>query len=60
MKNYKNFNKNVNINIEDNTSYKDFASAVADILKKNYGQHNFEPFLNELNKQLSESEKMKI
>jgi len=38
--------------IDDSMSYVDFAQAVAKVLKDEYGTHNFEPFLQELNKQL--------
>ena len=40
--------ENVQIHIPENTSYKDFAVAVADILKEDYGTHNFKPFLEAL------------
>jgi hypothetical protein len=33
-------------------SYADFARAVAHILIEDYGQHNFQPFIDELNKEL--------
>ena len=36
--------------IDDSMSYKDFATAVAKILKDEYGTHNFEPFLEHLKK----------
>ena len=39
--------------IDQNMSYKDFAMAVASVLKDNYGTHNYEPFINELTKNLS-------
>lgn len=38
--------------IDDSMSYKDFATAVAKILKDEYGTHNFEPFLEHLKKEL--------
>jgi hypothetical protein len=38
--------------IDDSMSYKDFAHAIAKILKDDYGAHNFKPFIEELNKQL--------
>jgi len=40
------------IKIDDNLSYEDFAIAVAEVLKNDYGQHNFEPFLEVLKKEL--------
>ena len=39
--------------IDENMSYKDFAMAVASILKDNYGTHNYQPFMDELTKNLS-------
>jgi len=48
------FNESVNITIEDNTSYEDFAVAVANTLKNDYGQHNFEPFLTKLKEELND------
>lgn len=38
----------VSIDISEETSYQDFAKAVADILKNDYGQHNFKPFIKAL------------
>jgi uncharacterized protein YllA (UPF0747 family) len=38
--------------IDDSMSYADFARAVAHILIEDYGQHNFQPFIDELNKEL--------
>jgi hypothetical protein len=38
-------NEEVSIDIAEDTSYEDFAIAVADILKKYYGTHLFKPFL---------------
>ena len=38
-------NEEVSIDIVEDTSYEDFAIAVADILKKDYGTHLFKPFL---------------
>lgn len=37
---------------DENLSYKDLAVAVATILKKDYGSHNFEPFLETLTNSL--------
>ena len=38
--------------IDDNLSYKDFANAVAIILKSEYGSHNFNPFMEALHSSL--------
>lgn len=40
------------IKIDDSMSYKDFAAAVATILRDEYGKHNYMPFIEELKKQL--------
>ena len=40
--------ENIKINVPENTSYQDFAKAVATYLKENYGEHNIEPFLKSL------------
>ena len=40
------------IKIEDSMSYKDFALAVGQILKDQYGQRNFMPFMEVLHKDL--------
>jgi len=40
------------IKIDDSMSYKDFALAVGKILKDEYGQHNFGPFMEVLHKDL--------
>jgi hypothetical protein len=39
--------------IDQNMSYKDFAMAVASVLRDNYGTHNYQPFMDELTKNLS-------
>lgn len=39
-------------NIDDSMSYKDFAIAVAKVLKEDYGTHNFEPFVEALKAEL--------
>lgn len=39
--------------VDDSLSYKDFAQAVASVLIDNYGEHNYEPFINELRKSLT-------
>ena len=39
-------------NIDPNLNYKDFASAVATVIKNEYGTHNIEPFMKELHSQL--------
>ena len=38
--------------VDDSLSYKDFAQAVAIVLIDNYGEHNYEPFINELKNSL--------
>jgi hypothetical protein len=38
--------------IDDSMSYVDFAQAVAQVLKDDYGTHNYEGFINELKKHL--------
>jgi len=38
--------------IDESMSYKDFALAVGQILRDEYGQHNFEPFMKVLNDDL--------
>lgn len=38
--------------IDDSMSYKDFALAVSKVLKDEYGQHNFGPFMEVLHKDL--------
>lgn len=40
------------IKIDDSMSYEDFALAVSKILKNEYGQHNFKPFMKVLHKDL--------
>ena len=40
------------IKIDDSMSYKDFALAVGQILKDQYGQRNFMPFMKVLHKDL--------
>ena len=38
--------------VDENLSYKDLAETVALILKDEYGEHNFEVFISELEKKL--------
>tara|TARA_R110000868_G_scaffold29601_2_gene110130 strand:- start:503 stop:727 length:225 start_codon:yes stop_codon:yes gene_type:complete len=38
--------------IDDSMSYKEFAEAVAIVLKEQYGEHNFEAFMNHLSTNL--------
>ena len=38
--------------IDDSMGLKDFAAAVAEVIKKSYGSHNSKAFLDELKKQL--------
>jgi len=40
------------ISIDESMSYKDFANAVAIVLKGQYGKHNFEGFLAQLQSKL--------
>jgi len=40
------------VKIDDSLSYKDFALAVAKVLKDEYGTHNFAPFMEVLHKEL--------
>lgn len=47
----KEINKSIN-KIDESMSYKDFASAVAKVLKDEYGTHNYKPFVSELVKKL--------
>jgi hypothetical protein len=42
----------IEIIIPENTSVKDFAIAVADILIEDYGKHNYELFINTLSKEI--------
>ena len=44
--------ENINIDIPEDTSYEEFAIAVANILKNDYGKHNFRPFIETLIKNL--------
>ena len=44
--------KALNQAIPDNTGYKEFAKAVATILKDEYGSQNFKPFMNVLHDEL--------
>lgn len=39
--------------VDDNLSVITFAQAIARVIEDDYGQHNAEKFLNELNKKLS-------
>lgn len=43
---------NIIIEIQEDTSYKELAKKVAEIIKEDYGTHNIKPFLEELKKQL--------
>lgn len=38
--------------VDENLSYKDFAIAVAKVIKDEYGTHNIKPFMEELHKHL--------
>ena len=46
------------IEIDDSMSYKDFASAIAIILKDEYGTHNFSPFMEVLHAELGMNESL--
>jgi len=48
--------KALNQAIPDNTGYKEFAQAVATILKDEYGSHNFDPFMEVLHAELGINE----
>jgi len=42
------------INIDESTSYADFADEVAKILRDEYGKHNYMPFIEEIIHKLSD------
>lgn len=42
--------------VPENTSYKDFAKAVAKMLREDYGEHNFGPFMEVLHAELGMNE----
>jgi len=42
--------------VDPNLNYRDFASAVATVIKNEYGTHNIEPFMKELHSQLGLAE----
>lgn len=42
--------------VDEHLSYADLARAVAEVLKKDYGIHNYEPFLEVLKSTLNPSE----
>lgn len=44
--------ENISIEIKAETSYKELAKKVANIIKEDYGQHNIDPFIKELVNQL--------
>ena len=50
----KTIHESISIDIPENTGYEDFARAVADILKNDYGTHNFQPFLKTLTSLLNQ------
>lgn len=39
--------------IDDSMHYRDFAQAVGEVLRDQYGTHNYLPFIEELKKELS-------
>jgi hypothetical protein len=45
--------KALDIAIPENTSYEDLASAIARIIREDYGSHNIEPFLKALQSKLN-------
>jgi hypothetical protein len=50
--------KALNQALPDNTGYKEFAKAVATILKDEYGSHNFSPFMEVLHAELGMEESL--
>ena len=44
--------------VDDSLSYKDFALAIAQILKDEYGSHNFSPFMEVLHAELGMNESL--
>ena len=44
--------------VDDSLSYKDFALAIANILKNEYGTHNFDPFMEILHAELGMNESL--
>jgi len=46
----------ISIDIPEDTDYKEFAMAVANILKNDYGTHNYQPFMSALSGELSKEE----
>ena len=44
--------------VPEDTSYKDFAKAVAKMLREDYGEHNFEPFMEVLHAELGMNESL--
>jgi len=44
------------VDVDDSLSYKDFAEAVAILLKDEYGSHNFNPFMEVLHAELGMNE----
>lgn len=43
--------------VDSSLSYRDLSKVVANILKREYGTHNYEPFIRELRSNLSSLEK---
>lgn len=56
----KGIDENVEINVPEDTSYEALAAAVADILKKDYGAHNFEPFVTALKAELGKEDELSL
>ena len=48
---YDSFMNNIN-EIDPNLSYKDLATVISMILKNEYGEHNYEVFINDLKNKL--------
>jgi len=56
LENEDQINESIVINIPENTSYQEFAKEVANILKNDYGKHNFKPFIDILIAELKNNE----
>lgn len=47
--------QNISIEIQEDTSYKELAKVISEIIKKDYGSHNIDPFIKELTNHLKVS-----
>lgn len=56
LENEDQINESIVINISENASYQEFAKEVANILKNDYGKHNFKPFIDILIAELKNNE----